>query len=93
MKKPTFQGGPKTSKSILDPVTAHRLDSLVDKFAFIPCLGKVPLIKNWPTSDGFNIDEILSFPGCTSIGVKTGLGRLCLDFDGESAFVYAYVHD
>ena len=90
MKKPTSQGGPNPSNSILDPVTAHRLDPLVDKFAFIPCSGKVPLIKNWPNNDGFHIDEILSFPGCTSIGVKTGLGLLCLDFDGESAFVYAY---
>ena len=89
MKKPTSQGGPNQSNSILDPVTAHRLDPLVDKFAFIPCSGKVPLIKNWPNKDGFHIDEILSSPRCTSIGVKTGLHLLCLDFDGQTAFEYA----
>ncbi len=90
MKKPTFQRGAKASNSILDPVIAHRLDPLVDKFAFIPCLGKVPLIKNWPTTNGYSIDELLSFPECTSIGIRTGLKLLCLDFDGESAFLHAY---
>ena len=33
----------------LNPETAHRLDPLAERFAFIPLSGKIPLIKGWPT--------------------------------------------
>ena len=49
-KKPTFDGGPAESNPNLDPETAHRLDPLAERFAFIPLSGKIPLIKGCPKS-------------------------------------------
>ena len=45
-KKPTFDGGPAESNPNLDPETAHRLNPLAERFAFIPLSGKIPLIKD-----------------------------------------------
>ena len=44
-KKPTYDGGPAESNPNLDPETAHRLNPLAERFAFIPLSGKIPLIK------------------------------------------------
>ena len=64
-KKPTFDGGPAKSIPNLDPDTAHRLDPLAERFAFIPLSGKIPLIKGWPKSKGYSIEELLNYKNCT----------------------------
>ena len=74
-KKPTFDGGPAESNPNLDPETAHRLDPLAETFAFIPLSGKIPLIKGWPKSKGYSIDDLLKYPNCSTIGARTGLSQ------------------
>ena len=51
-KKPTFDGGLAQSNPNLDPETAHRLDPLAERFAFITLSGKIPLSK-----DGQNLRD------------------------------------
>jgi len=90
-KKPTFNGGPAESIPNLNPETAHRLDPLAERFAFIPLSGKIPLIKGWPKSKGYNIQDLLNYKNCTTIGARTGLftgALLCFDLDGESSWYW-----
>ncbi len=62
---------------------------------FLPVKGKKPIgldgkyLTDWPNKN-FSIKECFTAKGLTGIGVKTGLHLLCLDFDGESAFEYAW---
>ena len=88
-KKPTFDGGPAKSIPNLDPDTAQRLNPLAERFAFIPLSGKIPLIKGWPKSKGYSIEELLNYKNCTTIGARTGLligPLLCFDLDGASSW-------
>ena len=90
-KKPTFDGGPAESNPNLDPETAHRLNPLAERFAFIPLSGKIPLIKGWPKSKGYSINDLLKYQNCSTIGARTGLFTgplLCFDLDGESAWYW-----
>ena len=88
-KKPTFDGGLAESNPNLDPETAHRLNPLAERFAFIPLSGKIPLIKGWTANDGYSIEKLLNYKKCTTIGARTGLFTgplLCFDLDSESAW-------
>ena len=90
-KKPTFDGGLAESNPNLDPETAHRLNPLAERFAFIPLSGKIPLIKGWPKSKGYSINDLLKYQNCSTIGARTGLFTgplLCFDLDGESAWYW-----
>ena len=64
-------------------------------FEYLPVKGKVPIgldgyyLKDW-NDKKFSIKECLSAKDVTGIGVKTGLHLLCTDFDGQSAFEYAW---
>ena len=90
-KKPTFNGGPAEFIPNLNPETAHRLDPLAERFAFIPLSGKIPLIKGWPKSKGYNIKDLLNYKNCTTIGARTGLFTgplLCFYLDGKSAWYW-----
>ena len=62
---------------------------------FLPVKGKRPIrldgeyLTDWPNKS-FSIKECFTAKELTAIGVKTGLHLLCLDFDGQSAFEYAW---
>ena len=92
MKKPLGKAV-KNSKHIKNILAdfAPDLQPLEDQFAFLPCNDqKRPLVKDWPNKS-FSIDQIVKFPACEAIGVRTGFGRLLtIDLDGESSFYYLY---
>tara|TARA_Y100001968_G_C18794856_1_gene452916 strand:- start:231 stop:428 length:198 start_codon:yes stop_codon:yes gene_type:complete len=60
-KKPTFDGQPAESNFNLDPDTTYRLDPLVERFDFNPSSGKICLIKGWPKSKEYRIDDLLKY--------------------------------
>ncbi len=64
-------------------------------FEYLAVRGKRPIdsdgtyLTDWPNKS-FTIKECLASKDVTGIGVKSGLNLLCLDFDGQSAFEYAW---
>ena len=55
----------------------------------LPCgANKNPLIKSWPSSEGFSLHQLRDHPGVKAVGLRTGPedGRIIsIDLDGESA--------
>ncbi|QNI87818.1 bifunctional DNA primase/polymerase [Synechococcus sp. ROS8604] len=67
-----------------------RLQTLIYQgCCLLPCgANKNPLIKAWPSSDGFSLQQIADHPGVKSVGLRTGTedGRIIsVDLDGETA--------
>ena len=63
---------------------------LIDKgCCLLPCgANKNPLIKSWPSSEGFSLEQLNDHPGVKAIGLRTGPedGQIIsIDLDGESA--------
>ena len=63
---------------------------LIDKgCCLLPCgANKNPLIKSWPSSEGFSLEQLRDHPGVKAVGLRTGPedGRIIsIDLDGESA--------
>ena len=66
----------------------ERLKPLQQRLSFLPARGKRPLQDNWPNQPGLTVEELLRYPDCNSVGVRTGPqhGPLAIfDFDGGSA--------
>ena len=64
--------------------------TLIDKgCCLLPCgPNKNPLIKSWPSSEGFSLHQLRDHPGVKAVGLRTGPedGRIIsIDIDGESA--------
>ena len=63
---------------------------LIDKgCCLLPCgANKNPLIKSWPSSEGFSLEQLRDHPGVKAVGLRTGPddGRiLSIDLDGGTA--------
>ena len=66
----------------------QRLRPHQNRLSFLPAKGKRPLQDDWPNQPGLTVEELLRYPGCNSVGVRTGPqhGPLAIfDFDGGSA--------
>ena len=66
----------------------ERLKPLQQRLSFLPAKGKIPQQGDWPNQPGLTVDELLRYPVCNSIGVRTGPqhGPLAIfDFDGDTA--------
>ena len=50
----------------------ERLKPLQQRLSFLPAQGKRPLQDNWPHQPGLTVEELLRYPGCNSVGVRTG---------------------
>ena len=65
----------------------ERLKPLQRRLSFLPARGKRPLQDDWPNQPGLTVEELLRYPDCNSVGVRTGPqhGPLAIfDFDGEA---------
>lgn len=63
----------------------ERLKPLQQRLSFLPARGKIPLQGDWPNQHGLTVEELLSYPECNSVGVRTGPlhGPLAIfDIDG-----------
>ena len=70
----------------------ERLKPLQQRLSFLPAQGKRPLQDNWPNQPGLTVEELLRYPGCNSVGVRTGPqhGPLAIyDIDGGSGLELA----
>ena len=66
----------------------ERLKLLQQRLSFLPARGKRPLQGDWPNQPGLTVEELLRYPDCNSVGVRTGPqhGPLAIfDFDGDTA--------
>ena len=66
----------------------ERLKPLQQRLSFLPARGKRPLQDNWPNQSGLTVEELLRYPDCSSVGVRTGPqhGPLAIfDIDGDTA--------
>ena len=66
----------------------ERLKPLQQRLSFLPAKGKIPQQGDWPNQPGLTVEELLRYPGCNSVGVRTGPqhGPLAIyDFDGDTA--------
>lgn len=64
--------------------------TLIDKgCCLLPCgANKNPLIKSWPSSGGFTLEQLRDHPGVKAVGLRTGPedGRIIsIDLDGVTA--------
>lgn len=71
---------------------------LIDKgCCLLPCGGnKNPLVKSWPSSEGFSLQELNNHPGVKAVGLRTGPedGRICsIDLDGVTAVKKIHEYD
>ena len=70
----------------------ERLKPLQQRLSFLPAQGKRPLQDNWPNQPGLTVEELLRYPGCNSVVVRTGPqhGPLAIyDIDGGSGLELA----
>ena len=70
----------------------ERLKPLQQRLSFLPAKGKIPLQGDWPNQPGLTVEELLRYPGCNSVGVRTGPqhGPLAIfDIDGGSGLELA----
>ena len=68
----------------------QRLQPLIDQgCCLLPCgSNKNPLIKSWPSSEGFSLTQLCNHPGVKAVGLRTGPedGRIIsIDLDGVTA--------
>ena len=64
--------------------------TLIDKgCCLLPCgANKNPLIKSWPSSEGFSLEQLRDHPGVKAVGLRTGPedGQIIsIDLDGVTA--------
>ena len=70
----------------------ERLKPLQQRLSFLSAKGKIPQQGDWPNQPGLTVEELLRYPGCNSVGVRTGPqhGPLAIyDTDGNTALELA----
>lgn len=73
----------------------ERLKPLQQRLSFFPARGKRPLQVDWPNQPGLTVEELINYPRCNSVGVRTGPqhGPLAIfDIDGEAGLELGCSH-